>query len=80
MTLRERLSSLAVDTVPRCPAQRLLDSLPEDERASLVAALANPAISTLRIHGILQAEGLPIGRDNLSAHRLGRCYCPEQSA
>ena len=75
MTLNSRLDALANDKGRRCSAQRLLDSLPDEERATLEAVLADPAIATMRIHQALQAEGYKIGRPMLQDHRVGRCYC-----
>lgn len=81
MTLHDRLSALAGETVTRCPAQRLIDSLPEDDGRLLADLLADKNIPTFRIYQSLRAEGFKISRDSISIHRNARCTCgaPEQA-
>lgn len=75
MALEDRLISLSGEQHDRCPAQRLLDSLP-DETARLLADLfADANMPTYRIHQALRAEGIRMARDTISHHRSGRCYC-----
>ena len=81
MTLYDRLSAIAGETPTRCPAQRFVDSLPTEEQRLLADLLADPNISTFRIWQELKAEGYSVGRDTISMHRQGRCYCkPEATA
>ena len=80
MSLNQRLDALNPAKGQRCPAQRLIDSLPDDERASLEAILADTAVATIRIHMALRAEGYRIGRPMLQDHRVGRCYCSRDDA
>lgn len=75
MTLNARLANLSASSQRRCPAQRLIDDLPPDERSALLAALADERLSTLQIFQAIQAEGHRIGRPTLQDHRSGRCYC-----
>lgn len=75
MTLNARLAAIGDLDHRRCPAQRLLDALPTEERTAVESALADQRIATLTVHQALRAEGYRIGRPTLQDHRVGRCYC-----
>ena len=80
MTLEDRLLSLSGGTRDRCPAQRLLDSLPEETARLLADLLADTDVPTYRIHQALRAEGIRVSRDTISNHRNARCYCSHGDA
>ena len=53
----------------------LLPTLPEDDRAALVDALADHRLSSAAIERILKAEGLRVGAGALGRHRRKDCKC-----
>ena len=76
MSLEDRLTALANEVVvEKCPAQKLLDALPEQTAELLSQLLADPKMATQRLHGELRAEGYKISRDSIVNHRQNRCRC-----
>lgn len=59
----------------RCSIPGFLDSLPAQDRADVVAALADPAIAATAIAKVLQARGHAVSASSLQRHRRGACLC-----
>lgn len=59
----------------RCSFGKLLDEAPDKVRNTLTVLLANPDISTRKIHVVLKKSGAVIGRDTISDHRNQLCTC-----
>lgn len=57
----------------KCVTCSLEETLPQDERAALAAALADKSISNAAISQILKSEGHSIGETSVRRHRRGIC-------
>lgn len=59
----------------KCPVGRLLESLPEDDRLDLKAALGDSVFTTVAILRALRTRGHDLSEGGLGDHRGGRCRC-----
>ena len=64
----------------KCAAQKLLDSLPEEERAAVEQALGKvkskvPGFTGIWLASVLSAEGHPISDMSIYRHLSERCGC-----
>ena len=74
MSLEDRLTQIV--PVKTCSYQRMLDAMPEADRAALIKAWENGTAQEV-IYRALKAEGYKTSKDTIVAHKLGRCCCPK---
>jgi hypothetical protein len=72
MSLTERF---AEEPPASCKVRAILEALPRDDSEAVNKALSNPRWSSIRIAQILTAEGHPVGRSTVQAHRNLTCQC-----
>lgn len=60
---------------PACTVGQLLDSLPDDERPAVAAALDDPSIPYTVLSRALGKAGHKIGAETIRRHRKGDCAC-----
>lgn len=61
----------------RCTVVVLLESMTDEDRSDLIAALASPEIRTATIHRALAARGIDnVSEQSLGRHRKAGCACP----
>ena len=65
---------------PPCTVGLLMDFMTEDDRAALVAALADPAIESRTIWRVLVEEGHEISDTPIGRHRRGMCLCSRKDS
>jgi len=58
---------------PRCALCNTIDTLPKDDRAALVAAIADPSFTGAAISRALKSEGHNISGPIVMRHRKGEC-------
>lgn len=61
-----------------CSVRTLLESLPDDEAASLRAMLDDPAWPHNVIERAIREEGYTIGTGQVGRHRRGGCACGDK--
>lgn len=79
MSLADRLSTYPKRGIqgPRCHTWLLLESLPEDERAALAAALLpDSGWTASALAALLRDEGHVLSKSSIDRHRRGECACP----
>ena len=60
---------------PPCTVGLLLQFMTEDDKAALIAALADPSIESRTIWRVLVEEGHEISDTPIARHRRGMCLC-----
>lgn len=79
MGLSEKLSTYPKrgQQGPRCHTWLLLDSLPDDEREALAAALQpDSGWTASALSLLLREEGHHLSKSSIDRHRRGECACP----
>lgn len=78
MSLADEIAAEATRNVrARCTVGVLLDSMSDEDRSDLIAALASPEIRTATIYRALAARGVGgISEQSLGRHRKAGCACP----
>jgi hypothetical protein len=66
VSLKDRLA-VAPNVKPKF--EQLIDALPQDERAALIAAAKDPAWSTAELIRVLKDEGISVSKDTLGPWR-----------
>lgn len=74
MSLEDKLAQIV--PVKICAYQRMVDSMPEADRAALNKAWDSGTAQEI-IYRALKAEGYKTSKDTIVAHKLGRCCCPK---
>jgi hypothetical protein len=73
-SLAPLLQNLTQDSLENCPIGKLTKTDPESA-AILNDLLAGDNVSVRKIHRVVRAENMSIGRDSLQAHRNRKCSC-----
>ena len=68
------LQNLTKDSKEKCPVARLAKTDP-DSADILDDLLMSESISVRKIHRVIRAENMGIGREALQAHRDRKCSC-----
>lgn len=59
----------------RCGLGKTIDSLAEEDRSILEAALADARWSHKALYDALRQRGIAVSRETLTRHRLKGCQC-----
>lgn len=57
----------------KCSLSRWVESLPEEDKKSVIAALHNPEWSSSQLTRSLREFGMPANRNSINEHRNGQC-------
>ena len=79
MSLADRLSTYPKRgrQGPRCHTWLLLESLVDDEREALAAALLpDSGWTSSSLSSLLRDEGHSLSKSSIDRHRRGECACP----
>jgi len=60
---------------PACSVATTLEHLSDDDRAALIAVLADTRWRSTDISAQLEAEGIPLMPSTIARHRRGACKC-----
>jgi hypothetical protein len=77
MAIADRLRAPSQPARP-CAVGRVLEAATDEDRAALVAALDDPAISTATIFRALRDEGHRASYPVVRVHRTGECCCVDR--
>ena len=58
-----------------CPVGQLLETVDKEDRAAIVAVLANPDVSVAKILDWFRENGVAMNKDTPAKHRAGKCRC-----
>lgn len=60
---------------PKCHVAKVLESLSDEDRADLLAALEQPDLRSTVIAKVLTNRGYPVSEFSIRRHKLKRCQC-----
>lgn len=60
---------------PKCGVARTLESLSDEDRADLIAAMDDPDVMHSTIARVLDGRGFALRDQTVQRHRNGKCAC-----